>query len=486
MKFIIKYFPEITIKSKPVRQQLSRQLRDNIAVRLREVDPGVHVNGAWDRIAVTSGRDDDATRSAIVEMLAHTPGIAWFMDAVEHPLGDIDEVVAQVVAVYRERLVGRTFAVRCKRAGRHPFNSQQVERAVGTALEQAVATAGVDLSDPDVTVRLEIRDDRVYVVNRRYEGLGGFPIGGVDPVLSLVSGGFDSTVASYLCMKRGMLTHFLFFNLGGRAHEIGVKEASLYLWMRYGASHRVKFVTVPFEAVVAGILKQVGDRYMGVVLKRMMLRAASAVAHTMGIQALVTGESVAQVSSQTLANLAVIDSASDMLVLRPLIASDKRDIIDLARHIGVEEFAANMPEYCGVISNKPATRARAERVEAEEQRFDDAVLRAAVAAARTVDIDEVARDIEQAEEVEVVAEVPARGVVVDLRHPDETERAPLAVEGVELLTIPFYELHTRFGELDRLRHYYLYCDKGVMSRLHAAHLVAEGHRNVSVWRPRGR
>lgn len=93
-----------------------------------------------------------------------------------------------------------------------------------------------------------------------------------------MSGGFDSTVASYLMLRRGLRTHFCFFNLGGRAHALGVKEVAHYLWERFASSHAVTFVTVPFEGVVAEILEQIEDSLMGVVLKRMMLRAAAAVA----------------------------------------------------------------------------------------------------------------------------------------------------------------------------------------------------------------
>ncbi|HAD10702.1 MAG TPA: tRNA 4-thiouridine(8) synthase ThiI, partial [Porticoccaceae bacterium] len=126
--------------------------------------------------------------------------------------------------------------------------------------------------------------------------------------------------------KRGLRTHFCFFNLGGRAHELGVKEVAWYLWQKYGASHRVKFITVPFEEVVAEILTKVTDSQMGVVLKRMMYRAAGEVARSWNVDALVTGESVAQVSSQTLPNLAVIDSVTDLLTIRPLVTMDKNDI----------------------------------------------------------------------------------------------------------------------------------------------------------------
>ena len=123
-----------------------------------------------------------------------------------------------------------------------------------------------------------------------------------------------------------------------------------YLWNRFGSSHRVRFVAINFEPVVGEILEKVDDGQMGVVLKRMMVRAASKVAERYGVQALVTGEALGQVSSQTLTNLRLIDNVSDTLILRPLISHDKEHIIDLARKIGTEDFARTMPEYCGVIS----------------------------------------------------------------------------------------------------------------------------------------
>src|SRR5690606_34301288 len=186
-------------------------------------------------------------------------------------------------------------------------------------------------------------------------------------------------------------------------HELGVKEVAHFLWAKYGASSRVKFVAVPFENVVAEILKNVDDSQMGVVLKRMMLRAATKVAERLEAIALVTGEAVAQVSSQTLTNLGVIDRATEMLVLRPLITTAKGEIIQLAREIGTEEFAARMPEYCGVISVKPTTRAKLFRVEHAESKFDFGVLDTALADARYLNIDEIANENIEHADVEILA-----------------------------------------------------------------------------------
>ena len=221
---------------------------------------------------------------------------------------------------------------------------------------------------------------------------------------------------------------------------------------------------------------------MGVILKRMMLRAATRLAAQYDIDALVTGESVAQVSSQTLRNLAVIDAATDTLVLRPLISSNKEDIIRIAAEIGAEEFAASMPEYCGVISVNPTTRARPEKIEREEEHFDFAVIDRAVDNARVQSIWQLADEEFDRTDVEVLAVPLAESVIIDIRHPAEEELKPLVIQA-EVQKIPFYELHSRMADLDSKLIYMLYCDRGVISKLHAGHLIESGYPNIKVYRP---
>lgn len=483
MKFIVKFFPEITIKSRPVRKQFTKQLRDNLRNQLREVDPDVRIQRDWDKLVIETAAPAGAPLERVMDILRNTSGIAYFLDVQEFPFIDLPDAYRRTAELWAERLRDKTFVVRCKRSGDHEFTSTQAEQYIGGELLQNTAARGVNLRAPDETVRLEIRDDRLFVVSAQYEGIGGFPLGTQESVVSLISGGFDSTVASFLTMRRGMRTHFCFFNLGGREHELGVKEVAHYIWSKYGSGSRVKFVAVPFEEVVAEILKNVDDSQMGVVLKRMMLRAAGQVAAQLDARALVTGESVAQVSSQTLTNLTVIDRASDMLVLRPLITMGKGEIIDLAMRIGTEQFAKHMPEYCGVISVKPTTRAKLFRVEHEETKFDGAVLANAVARARYLNIDEIANEDVQQTSVEVLAAPIPDAVIIDVRHPFEAQRAPLRAGSVRVDNVPFYELQSRFPQLDQQRTYLFYCDKGVMSKLHAAHLVEQGFANIKVYRP---
>ena len=483
MKLIVKVFPEITIKSRPVRKRFIRQLAKNIRTVLRDLDPKLVVNGVWDNLEVSTKVLDPKTLREMTDRLSCTPGITHFLHVDEYPLGDFDDIVAKCKQHFGDLLPGKIFSVRCKRAGKHDFTSMDVDRYVGSQLRQQCGAAGIDLKKPEVVVRLEIRDQRLFVIHGQHQSIGGYPLGALEQTLVLMSGGFDSTVAAYQMMRRGLMTHFCFFNLGGRAHELGVMEVAHYLWKKFGSSQRVLFISVPFEEVLGEILGKVDNSHMGVILKRMMLRAATQIADRLKIDALVTGEAISQVSSQTLPNLSVIDAATEKLVLRPLLASHKQDIIDTASAIGTADFAKHMPEYCGVISVSPTTNAKRPRVEYEEKQFDMAVLERALERAKLVSIDEVIDQLGQDIEVEEVSEALAGQVIVDIRHPDAQEDEPLELDGIEVKALPFYALNSRFKELDHARQYLLYCDKGVMSRLHAHHLLSEGHANVRVYRP---
>jgi len=484
MKFIVKLHPEIMIKSKSVRKRFSKMLQGNIRNVLRRHDETVRVMLAWDRIEVRSSNPDEANRQTLIAVLAATPGIVHFLEVEQQPFTDLHDIYTRTAALFGPQLAGKTFCVRVKRRGQHDYTSTEVERYVGGGLNQHFDSLGVRLKQPDLTIKLEIEQDQLFLVRAQHQGVGGFPIATQEDVLSLMSGGFDSGVASYMMIRRGCRTHYCFFNLGGAAHEIGVKQVAYYLWNKYGASHRIKFVSVPFEPVVTEILEKVENSQMGVILKRMMMRAASQVAGRMGIQALVTGESLGQVSSQTLTNLAVIDRVTDTLILRPLITSDKQDIINTARQIGTADFAETMPEYCGVISKKPTVKAVMGKIEEEEAHFDFGCLEQALAESRVYDIRDLAEEAaSQVTEVESVSAFDDNEVVLDIRAPEEEEERPLSLQHVEVHHMPFYHLSTRFDTLDQSKTYLLYCDRGVMSKLQALYLREQGFTNVKVYRP---
>lgn len=482
MKFIVKPHPEIFVKSESVRKRFTKILEGNIRNVVKRRTKSVAVFNRRDHIEVTSESDEFFQET--LEILKHTPGITHILEVLQSEFTDLHNIYEQVLAHSRDKIVDKTFVVRAKRRGKHDFSSIELERYVGGGLNQAVESSKVKLKNPDVTINVEVTDGKLNQVIARYKGLGGFPLGTQEDVLSLISGGFDSGVSSYLHIKRGSKVHYCFFNLGGPAHEIGVKQVAYYLWNKYGSSAKVRFISVDFEPVVAEILEKVDDAQMGVVLKRMFMRAAGMIAEKLNIEALVTGEALGQVSSQTLTNLRMIDNVTERLILRPLINWDKEDIINVAREIGTAEFAKTMPEYCGVISKNPTVKAVKAKLEKEEDNFDFSILESVVFNARQMDIRKIAEESqEQVAEVESVDQVADTAVVLDIRSPEEEDDNPLLIEGVDVEHIPFYKLSTKFGDLDQSKTYLLYCARGVMSRLQALYLKEQGFNNVKVYRP---
>jgi thiamine biosynthesis protein ThiI len=154
----------------------------------------------------------------------------------------------------------------------------------------------------------------------------------------------------------------------------------------------------------------------------------------------------------------------------------------MAKNIGTGELAANMPEYCGVISVNPTTRARLDRVEAQEKYFDMAILDRALANKCQTRIDRLAQEDLERLDVEVLSVPLANSTIIDIRHPNEEELAPLKLH-IPVIKIPFYELHSRASELVSGGTYMLYCGKGVMSRLHASHLLESGELDIKVYAP---
>ena len=475
MRFIIKVSSESFIKSRSVRKWHMKQLGRNIDKVLKEIDPAVKVRPLWDRMEI------DCTEESVPacrERLRDIPGISHILtvDTFDVPAESPLEFMAQKCVEYHANsLNGKAFAVRCKREGIHSFKSTDVNKVVGAALLKHSVDSKVKLNQPEVTVDVEILHGRVYFVRDRIPGQRGYPYGTQGKVLSLVSGGFDSSVATYLMMRRGCRVNYLFFNLGGSAHSLGVQQAALFLWQKYGSSHSARFYSVSLDSFVADLMQLPHTTYNGVLLKRAMMKVADDIASRINVEALVTGECLAQVSSQTLANLTVIDKATKFLVARPLMTMDKADIIDIAEDIGSAVFARDMVEYCGVISNKPTVSAALDKVEAIEEEMGDAWFKEAIESIDNTAVGDIVEKLNAKPQVEVIGELTGQ-TVIDIQITD----SPL--EKAEL-HIPFHQLNQQYPKLEQDKEYLLYCDKGVMSQLHAAYLHEQGYSNVKVYRP---
>ena len=482
MKFIIRLFPEISIKSKPVRNRLIRQVRQNLVNVCKHHGISVNAYAQWDKVVAIF--DETITKDRAITELSRIPGIHSFMEVNEYPFTTLDSLFDEIKDVVGPSIENKTFAVRVKRKGQHEFNSQMAERVIGGKFKASFPNKGVCLDNPEVLIYIEIENQTAYLSGEKHLGIGGYPVGSQGEVFSLISGGFDSGVSTYDVLHRGCRVNYLFFNMGGTAHEIGVKQESYFLWDRFASSHRVRFVTIPFEPIVGQILERTHHGVRGVILKRMMMRVGSLVAKKFDAEALVTGESLGQVSSQTLRNLTHIDNVCDVLLLRPLVTADKQDIIDKSRQIGTIGFAESMPEYCGVISDHPNVCPSASFVEEEEAKMDSDLVQKAFESMKVVDINDIPKDTTKLKtEVETVSELLSNEVVLDVRAPDDVEKAPLTVEGHEVITMPFYKTASDFHTLDQIKTYALYCDQGVMSLMQAKQLKEKGYHNVKVYRP---
>ena len=478
-KFIIKFFPEIMVKGPAAKKQMVGQLFNNLQKLLERISKDINVRKFLDKIEVVTPIEN-VTETRLV--LLQTPGIEQVLEALQFDqINTLDEIKVKVNEMMSHTIQNKRFVVRAKRSGTHSFKSTNIEQTVGGYMLARNPGSIVDLHNPEVTIKIEMLNNQLNIITDKHVGLAGFPIGTQGDILSLMSGGFDSTVASYLTMKRGLKTHFVFFNLGGTAHEIGVKQVALYLWNKFGSSHRVSFITIPFEDVVTEIFRSTSESYMGVTLKRLMLLASEKVANEMEIDALLTGESVAQVSSQTLRNLALIDQVTNKLILRPLATMNKPEIMNIANDIGTKRFAENMPEYCGVISKNPIIHGSYKRMEEVSKKFNYEVLDQAVENSTRIFVDEIIDDVNNSiGQVEVVSDLSSgEYVVIDIRQDEETIET-----SCETLKIPFYKLKNEFKKLPQDKEYLLYCDKGIMSQLHAQYLNdAENYTNIRVYRP---
>jgi thiamine biosynthesis protein ThiI len=478
-KFIIKFFPEIMIKGSAAKRQMIAQLNGNLQKLLGRISQEITTKKFFDKIEVVC--PIEVVTEVRIKLL-DTPGVEQVLEALQFDnITTLDQIKVIVNDAMAKEIQNKSFVVRAKRSGTHTFKSTQIEQVVGGYMLAHNSGSKVDLHHPEVTIRIELNNNQLNIISYKYKGLGGFPLGSQGEILSLMSGGFDSTVASYLTMKRGLKTHFIFFNLGGIAHEIGVKQVAFYLWNKFGSSHKVSFISVPFDDVVTEIFRSTSESYMGVTLKRLMLKAAEKIADDMKIDALLTGESVAQVSSQTLRNLALIDQATKKLVLRPLSTMNKPEIIEIANEIGTRRFAETMPEYCGVISKNPVTHGSYERMEKEAARFDYTVLDTAIQNAVTINVADIVADINEIGQIESISDISSgKYTIIDIRQGDECIQA-----ACETIKIPFHQLKNQFAKLPQDKEYLFYCDKGILSQLHAQYLRdALNCENIKVYRPK--
>ena len=492
--YLLNFGGEITVKGRRTREAFVRRMEHNVRDAL-----GAHghtdatVRREWTRIFVSApdaGSDADSAEGDDIEsVLARIFGVQSVARADVRTWRDFDHLVGLGGEIFRDAVRGRTFAVRARRgaeATRIPFKSPDVEREIGSRLIDA---AGVDLEQPEVEVRVELHGDEAWFFHRRTPGAGGLPAGTEGRVLALLSGGFDSAVAAWRMMSRGLRLDYVFFNLGGSEHLDGVLEVAKVLSDRWSYGYRPKLHVIDLRGVAEELKQTTPSHLWQVLLKRRMLVLAEGLALAIRARGLVTGDALGQVSSQTLPNLGVVQNAVTLPVLRPLVSASKEDIFADARHVGTFEASSKVPEYCGLApdgSGGAATHTTLDEVETAETALDCSLLsrlldERATLDLRALDLNRARSESLAIEDLEAFEqELGDRMddvVWLDLRSHKayESWHPP----GATLLGFP--AALDEFHDLDPDATYVVYCEIGLKSAQLAEAMAAAGYgaRHVS-------
>ena len=339
--------------------------------------PVERIEQPGDRYIVRLGQS--ARLAETVERLERVAGVAYY--AVARTVSrTLDELCAAAWEEI-EPLKFATFAVRAKRSDKtFPHSTMEIEKALGRFLLDKLGAAGrrvrVQLKEPELTCHVEVTPGPLLVYAQKIPGMGGLPANSAGRMSCLLSGGYDSAVAAYQMMKRGAHLSFVhFYGTGAQPGESSLHIASGLARVLTRYQFRAKLYRVPFEAIQREIVRSAPERVRILLYRRMMLRIAEALARRDRALALVTGDSLGQVASQTLRNLVAVDAVAGMPVLRPLIGSDKVDILATARKIGTFEISSEPFHDCC-----PVFMPRAPELNAKPQALDQAEANLDVAA----------------------------------------------------------------------------------------------------------
>jgi tRNA uracil 4-sulfurtransferase len=375
MSSIVIHYQEIALKGKNRPWFLARLVR-NIRQAVSDLDVTT-VRALMGRIEVVLG--PGAARDEVAERIRHVFGIANFSHATPS-LPDVEVLSAAILRDLGDREC-RSFRVSARRADkRFPLTSPQIEREIGGRIKEARGWK-VALDDPELVVHVEMLTNAAFFFFDKERGPGGLPTGTAGRVLCLLSGGIDSPVAAHRMMKRGCAVTFVHFHsypILSRASQEKARELVRLLtkWQQ-----RSRLYVVPFGDIQQQVVLTVPGPMRVVVYRRLMLRIAERIARMRGAQALVTGDVVGQVASQTLENLAVVGSVASLPLFRPLIGMDKDEITAEAQRIGSYAISIIEDQDCCTLftPRNPQTKSRSTEIERAEAALpiDELVERAA-------------------------------------------------------------------------------------------------------------
>ena len=372
-KLIIIKYGELTTKHDNINFFI-KTLKNNIESSLSGIDNKITYDVG--RMFIETDEYDE-----VVKKLTNTFGIHEINIAYEIDDRSLDNISKVLIELLSDKDFN-TFKVVTKRSDKsYPIKSMDISRTLGGVVLKNKKTVKVDVNNPELLINVEIRNNKAYLYFEKVEGIGGYPVGTLGKGMLMLSGGIDSPIAGYLAMKRGIRIEGVYFDSPPHT-SIDAKNKVLELASILSSySGYVKLHVIHFTEIQEAIYRYCPKEYMITIMRRMMYRIAEKLAHKNNCKAIINGESVGQVASQTLTSMAAINEVVKMPVLRPVCCYDKIEIIDLAKKIGTYDISIRPFQDCCTIfvPEHPVINPEIEKAREYEQAFDfETLINAAV------------------------------------------------------------------------------------------------------------
>lgn len=363
-KLIIIKYGELTTKHDNINFFI-KTLKNNIESSLSGIDNKITYDVG--RMFIETDEYDEVVKKLTNTFGIHEINIAYEID--DRSLDNISKVLIELLSDKEFN----TFKVVTKRSDKsYPVKSMDVSRTLGGVVLKNKKTVKVDVNNPELLINVEIRNNKAYLYFEKVEGIGGYPVGTLGKGMLMLSGGIDSPIAGYLAMKRGIRIEGVYFDSPPHT-SIDAKNKVLELASILSSySGYVKLHVIHFTEIQEAIYRYCPKEYMITIMRRMMYRIAEKLAHKNNCKAIINGESVGQVASQTLTSMAAINEVIKMPVLRPVCCYDKIEIIDLAKKIGTYDISIRPFQDCCTIfvPEHPVINPEIEKAREYEQAFD--------------------------------------------------------------------------------------------------------------------
>lgn len=385
MRVILIKYGELSTK-KGNRNFFINTLYNNVKSKLGMYDVSINKDRAKMTIKFRDEDLDDIVKIVGKVFGIHTFNIAYLCDS------DEDAIKSTVMEVVSNTNFN-TFKVETKRSDkRFPIHSGDLNRILGGMILKNVPNIKVDVHNPDLLLKVEIREDGTYIYYNSFNGSGGYPVGTQPKGMLMLSGGIDSPVAGYLAMKRGIVIDAVYFEAIPHT-SLEAREKVITLCRKLSSyTNHINLHIVNFTSIQEEIYKNCREDYCITIMRRMMYRIMEKLAIKYNGLAIINGESVGQVASQTLTSMSVINSVTNMPVIRPLACLDKLEIMDIARKIDTYETSILPYEDCCTVfvPKHPAINPKIETAIKEENKFDyEKLINEAVASLNTIQVNDV-------------------------------------------------------------------------------------------------